>query len=156
MVRCSQRRLQAWSSPYRFSHSHSLQAKLQSFKSSRLSFPPAKSQQLSHRSWGRITFPGVSPFSLKRMLGGWGPPGPFHCLSWCGPSILPACWVRHDWSPVMQPAMRGAEFMPSEWDYLEEETPELSALTVFWSTYLGQMRYCTISSCWGDIMAPEW
>ena len=110
-------------------------------------FPTSKISAASHRSWSRTTFLGVSPCSMRRVLGGWGRPSPLHGLSWCRTSILPASWGRHDWSPVTQPAMRGTEFLPCKWDYLEEETPELSALTVFWSTDLGQMRCCNTSSC---------
>lgn len=110
-------------------------------------FPTSKISAASPEAGAGPLFLGVSPCSMRRELVGWGRPSPLHCLSWCRTSILPASWGRHDWSPVTQQAMPGTEFLPCKWHYLEEETLELSALTVFWSTDLGQMRCCNTSSC---------
>lgn len=99
-------------------------------------FPTSKTSAAPHRSWGWTTFPGVSHSSVRWVLHGLGLPGPFHCLSWCGTSILPASWGRHDWSPVTQPVTHGVEFLPYECGLFGGRSPRtlsLDCLLQHWS-----------------------
>lgn len=86
-------------------------------------FPTSKSSAALHRSWGGTMFLGVSHRSMRRVLREQGFPGPFHCLSWCGTSTVPAIWGRHDWSPVTQPVTHGVEFLPYECGLFGERSP---------------------------------